>query len=251
MIGLLKMFGKGILYVIGFPFFVVALVLFGAVGVFLFIFQLIKSIFYFFTGRKFFPELPEDKELRLLKEKAANKAEEDSEEESPVSETPSPAQPVNYQNPTPTPRPVYAETPVTRDPIQREETPEQGSIEKAVFYDLRDESPVQHYEPEEEEIEEEDESILEEDDEDVEDDDFDDVLESKEEEEETPIQRQETIQEEEVLVREETIETSAPKEEDDIDDEDLEEYVPKGSSYYDEDEDEDTGSGVSIDYDVR
>ena len=39
--------------------------------------------------------------------------------------------------------------------------------------------------------------------------------------------------------------------EEEIIDEDLEEYVPKGSSYYDEDEEEDTGSGVSIDYDVR
>ena len=247
MIGLLKMFGKGILYVIGFPFFVLALLLFGVVGIFLFIFQLVKSIFYFFTGRKFFPELPEDKELRLLKEKAAAKAEE-GEEESPISEAPNPAQPVNHQEPTPAPRPVYTETPVTREPLQRQEEPEQGSIEKAVFYDLRDESPVQHYEPEEEEIEEE-QPILETVNEDAEDDDFDDALEDKSEQE-VPVQRQETIQEEEVLVREETIETSAPKEEEIID-EDLEEYVPKGSSYYDEDEDEDTGSGVSIDYDVR
>ena len=248
MIGLLKMFGKGILYVIGFPFFVLALLLFGVVGIFLFIFQLVKSIFYFFTGRKFFPELPEDKELRLLKEKAAAKAEE-GEEESPISEAPNPAQPVNHQESTPSPRPVYAETPVTREPLQRQEEPKQGSIEKAVFYDLRDESPVQHYEPEEDEIEDEEEPILETVNEDSDGDDFDDALEDKSEQE-VPVQRQETIQEEEVLVREETIETSAPKEEEIID-EDLEEYVPKGSSYYDEDEDEDTGSGVSIDYDVR
>ena len=249
MIGLLKMFGKGILYVIGFPFFVLALLLFGVVGIFLFVFQLVKSIFYFFTGRKFFPELPEDKELRLLKEKAAAKAEEDNEEEAPVSEAPNPAQPVNYQNPNHDPRPVYTETPVAREPLQRQEAPEQGSIEKAVFYDLRDESPVQHYEPEEDEIEDEEEPILETVNEDAEDDNFDDALEDKSEQE-VPVQRQETIQEEEVLVMEETIETSAPKEEEIID-EDLEEYVPKGSSYYDEDEDEDTGSGVSIDYDVR
>lgn len=247
MIGLLKMFGKGILYVIGFPFFVLALLLFGVVGIFLFVFQLVKSIFYFFTGRKFFPELPEDKELRLLKEKAAAKAEE-GDEESPISEAPNPAQPVNYQNPNPAPRPVYTETPVTREPLQRQEEPEQGSIEKAVFYDLRDESPVQHYEPEEEEIEEE-QPILETVNEDEEDNDFEEEIDN-EVEQEAPVQKQETIQEEEVLVREETIETSAPKEEEIID-EDLEEYVPKGSSYYDEDEDEDTGSGVSIDYDVR
>ena len=70
MVNLLKTFAKGILYIIGLPFFLVALLLFGVVGLFLFLFQLIKSIIYFFTGQKFFPELPEDKELRLRKEAA-------------------------------------------------------------------------------------------------------------------------------------------------------------------------------------
>ena len=75
MIGLLKAFGKGILYVIGAPFFVVALVLFGAIGLLAFIFQIFKSIIFFFTGQKFFPELPEDKELRLKREAATRKDE--------------------------------------------------------------------------------------------------------------------------------------------------------------------------------
>ena len=70
MVNLLKTFAKGILYIIGLPFFLVALLLFGVVGLFLFLFQLIKSVIYFFTGQKFFPELPEDKELRLRKEAA-------------------------------------------------------------------------------------------------------------------------------------------------------------------------------------
>ena len=80
MIGLLKAFGKGILYVIGAPFFVVALVLFGAIGLLAFIFQIFKSIIFFFTGQKFFPELPEDKELRLKREAASRKEEEVQEE---------------------------------------------------------------------------------------------------------------------------------------------------------------------------
>ena len=37
-------------------------------GLLAFLFQLIKSIIFFFTGQKFFPELPEDKELRLMRE---------------------------------------------------------------------------------------------------------------------------------------------------------------------------------------
>ena len=68
MVDLLKAFGRGILYVILCPFFLVVLALFAVIGLLAFIFQLFKSIFYFFTGQKFFPELPEDKELRLRRE---------------------------------------------------------------------------------------------------------------------------------------------------------------------------------------
>ena len=68
MVDLLKAFGRGILYILCFPFFLVTLAIFAVIGLLAFIFQLIKSIFYFFTGQKFFPELPEDKELRLMKE---------------------------------------------------------------------------------------------------------------------------------------------------------------------------------------
>ena len=68
MVDLLKAFGRGILYVILCPFFLVVLALFAVIGLLAFIFQLFKSVFYFFTGQKFFPELPEDKELRLKRE---------------------------------------------------------------------------------------------------------------------------------------------------------------------------------------
>lgn len=68
MVDLLKAFGRGIIYVLCFPFFVVALAIFAVIGLLAFLFQLIKSIIFFFTGQKFFPELPEDKELRLLQE---------------------------------------------------------------------------------------------------------------------------------------------------------------------------------------
>ena len=69
MVSLLKTFGRGILYVLGLPFFILALLIFAVIGLFAFLFQAIKSIIFFFTGQRFFPELPEDKELRLLKEK--------------------------------------------------------------------------------------------------------------------------------------------------------------------------------------
>ena len=81
MVSLLKTFGKGILYVVGLPFFLVALVLFGAVGLVAFIVQLVMSIFYFFSGRKFFPDLPEDLELRALREGPRVSDNEDEEKE--------------------------------------------------------------------------------------------------------------------------------------------------------------------------
>ena len=68
MVDLLKAFGRGILYILCFPFFLVALAIFAVIGLLAFLFQLIKSIIFFFTGQKFFPELPEDKELRLMRE---------------------------------------------------------------------------------------------------------------------------------------------------------------------------------------
>lgn len=252
MISLLKMFGKGILYVIGFPFFVAVLLLFGVIGIFLFLFQLIKSIFYFFTGRKFFPELPEDKELRLLKEKAAA-----ANGQSPISEAP-----VEQQvNPTPviTPMPAVEEPVVAPAPAAapfQEENSHKKNIEKAIFVDMGEDCPIKPFgdydyvegaEDEEIEAELEEESILE------------DMT-----EEESPVEQEEILPEPEpapqpasqpepipvevVPMKEATIETAV--ESNMPSDEVLEEYVPDGSAYFDEDEEEDTNSGVSIDYDL-
>ena len=252
MISLLKMFGKGILYVIGFPFFVAVLLLFGVIGIFLFLFQLIKSIFYFFTGRKFFPELPEDKELRLLKEKAAA-----ANGQSPISEAPGEQQ----VNPTPviTPMPAVEEPVVAPAPAAAplpEENSHKKNIEKAIFVDMGEDCPIKPFgdydyvegaEDEEIEAELEEESILE------------DMV-----EEESPAEQEEILPEPEpapqpapqpepipvevVPMKEATIETAV--ESNMPSDEVLEEYVPDGSAYFDEDEEEDTNSGVSIDYDL-
>ena len=245
MIGLLKMFGKGILYVIGFPFFVLALLIFGAIGIFLFLFQLIKSIIYFFTGRKFFPELPEDKELRLMRERAMGGNSTVTDEEAPAQQVePAPSfvpfieEPAVNPNPTPLPQ----------------ENAHQRNVERAVFPGMGDEysaKPFGDYdyvEGSEEQAEMEEESILQE------------IA-----EEEIPLDREEYIPEpepepepdpipeptpvEDMPIEEQTIETAVERK--DLVDEELEEYVPAGSTYYDDEGEEDTSSGVSIDYDVR
>ena len=150
MIGLLKAFGKGILYVIGAPFFVAALILFGAIGLLAFIFQIFKSIIFFFTGQKFFPELPEDKELRLKREAASRK-------EEPVQDnTSADFSNIIFEEEIPVPEEKPA-------PVFLERTEPEPTIEETVFNDtssLEDlieekeelsEKPIKEEEPVEEE----------------------------------------------------------------------------------------------------
>ena len=135
MVDLLKAFGRGILYILCFPFFLVALAIFAVIGLLAFIFQLIKSIFYFFTGQKFFPELPEDKELRLMKEA----------EEAKNNPQPQPQPQVNNQSQSGL---LYEET-YDEDDFLEEPTPEtplprqQTTIEEVVF----EEEPVPEVAP--------------------------------------------------------------------------------------------------------
>ena len=153
MISLLKTFGKGLLYVIGAPFFIVALVIFGAIGLLAFIFQIIKSIIYFFTGQKFFPELPEDKKLRLMRE-AANQQNEQ----------------INQENNESIISPIYQEVEKEPEPIFIQRAPVAPTIEQAAFEDtssledMVEDDPLPEPEPEEEvqeEIEEENHTVLE------------------------------------------------------------------------------------------
>ena len=224
MVNLLKTFLKGILYIIGFPFFIVALLIFGVIGIFLFIFHLFKSIIYFFTGQKFFPELPEDKELRLRQEAAYAAANpqpvidqdpvvQENEDNVPpmiervaFSEEPAYEKPI-YQEPKY--RPLYEE-PSFNEPVQEESLPNEEP-EVNVEPEPVEETPV-------EELEESDTDVLNE------------------------LTRDEP---------EESIDTSS-NEEEQVDEEPLEEYVPKGSTYIDDIEEDDTDKGgVDIDYDVR
>ena len=222
MVSLLKTFGKGVLYVIGLPFFILALLLFAIYGLGAFLFQALKSVIYFFTGQRFFPELAEDKELRLLKEGASmnsnpsptmeeSKPEEDNiifgYEEAPVEE---------QQEPQP----------------EVEEKPVFNNIEEACFND----APKIEEETTTPETEKEDEvnDIL------------NNVLNTANDEpvEETPIQ--EEIKQETVL------ETSEPKQDEDDLVEELETYVPRSSNYSaSDDDDDDTDLGVDIDYDYK
>ena len=228
MVNLLKTFGKGILYIIGFPFFIVALLIFGVIGIFLFIFHLFKSIIYFFTGQKFFPELPEDKELRLKQEAAYAAA---HPEETIIDQDPS----VQENSKTPMIEQVaFSEEPEFEKPIYQE--PKYRPLyEEPTYNEPKVEETVPEQEPEtnlEPEVEEEAASL-----------------------EEATFEQEE--KEEDVLSQltrdepEQSIDTSIEQPEE-PEDEPLEEYVPKGSTYLDDIEEDDASTGgVDIDYDVR
>jgi len=213
MIGLLKAFGKGLLYVIGFPFFLLALAIFAVIGLFLFIYQIIRSIIYFFTGQKFFPELEEDKELRLRKE-AAERSNEIID------------QPVENHQEIITP--LIEERPLVSEPEENSfET-----VEAACFNSAPSTQEEVEEEPEEEVLV----SL---------------ARQERIEQVEDELVEEEIIAEENSFeeMQEETLKT-AEEEEIIIAEEELEEYIPKGSSITSDFDEEDTGNGVDIDYDL-
>ena len=218
MVNLLKTFGKGILYIIGFPFFIVALLIFGVIGIFLFIFHLFKSIIFFFTGQKFFPELPEDKELRLKQEAAYAAA---HPEETIIDQDPS-----LQENNDPVPPPMieqvaFSEEPEYEKPIYQE--PKYRPLyEEPTYNEPKVEEPVQEQQPEP-------------------------SIESEVQEEAAELEEARTRDE-----PEQSIDTSLGEKPEEPEDEELEQYVPKGSTYLDDIEEDDASTGgVDIDYDVR
>ena len=67
MMALLKNVGKGILYIIGLPFFLIVLGITALMGLFLLVFMFFKSIILFFTGRSLDDDLPEDIKVKEIK----------------------------------------------------------------------------------------------------------------------------------------------------------------------------------------
>lgn len=67
MMALLKNVGKGILYIIGLPFFLIVLAGTAVFGLFLLVFMFFKSIVLFFTGRSLDDDLPEDIRVKEIK----------------------------------------------------------------------------------------------------------------------------------------------------------------------------------------
>lgn len=143
MMGLLKTVGKGLLYIIGLPFFLLVLAAYAIFGLFLLIFMFFKSIVFFFTGRSLDDELPEDKMARERKEgKSPSTTPVETVQEQPVSQPyTSSNETTTYQGniesaifgpyvaPTPAPAPV----PVTEEPEPEPEPVEEPVQEETIF----------------------------------------------------------------------------------------------------------------------
>jgi len=231
MVDLLKAFGRGILYVLAFPFFIIVLAIFAVIGLVAFIVQIIKSIIFFFTGQKFFPELPEDRELRLMREAEAAK------------QNPAPSPAVQPQQPS---NNLIFEEVMDDEGFEEEPTPviapikpAPTSVEEACFQDLsikeakEEPAPAPVPEPVKEE------PLFEE---------------IKEEPQPEPVQEAPTPVEE-LLPHDDTdplddFLSALEEEEEPAPQEDLETYQPRGSELsFQEDENEDTHVGVDIKYD--
>ena len=215
MVSLLKTFGKGILYVLGLPFFILALLLFGVAGLFAFLFLAFRSVIYFFTGQKFFPELPEDKELRLLRQ--GNVQPEPQEEKVPDIIMPY----HDMEEPEPSLEAMVKEP-------EQEEMPA-PTVEEACF------KPSFDMEPEQEEVIEED----------VHEETLNSLLDD--EPEEDPFETNIPMGDEEHTI----LETAEEKESEEDLVEELETYVPRSSNYADDFDEDDTDAGVDIKYDVE
>ena len=113
MMSVLKTVGKGILYILGLPFFLLALVGMGIVGIFGLIFMFFKSIILFFTGRSLDDALPEDKLAKQIKETRAAQMEQPAFANNP------------YAQPQAAPQQQYQPQPQPQ--------PQQMTIEEAVF----------------------------------------------------------------------------------------------------------------------
>lgn len=211
MIKLLKMFAKGLLYVIGFPFFVLALIIFAVIGIFLFLYQFVKSVIDFFTGRTFFPELPEDRELRLKKEALENNNYQDSSLSQNVED--------DIIMPFEEKEEIVEDSGVIKEPPMEDNT-----VEGACFV----ETPIEEAPIEETEIIDEE-------------DPFSSLLMDE------PLKREEAH--DEIEIKEEREIKTTPYEVNN-EEEELEEYIPEGASYSEDIDDDDTNNGVNIDFDL-
>lgn len=125
----LKNVGKGILYIIGLPFFLIVLALTALMGIFMLIFMFFKSIILFFTGRSLDDDLPEDIKVKEIKSGGKKTTTSTDNQETPVSNNEPIVEPyvATTNNQSPIEQAVFGHQ-IYQEPVAQEET-----IEEPVF----------------------------------------------------------------------------------------------------------------------
>lgn len=142
---LLKNIGKGLLYIIIAPLFIVTVCVIGVFGIFGLIFLFFKSIYLFFTGRSLNDDLPEDKAAKEVRN-GRNPSEKPVQEEIHIQEN-IVVEPIK-EEPQPEVKPATIEEAVFGETIIEEEKP--SDIQEGLFIE----------EPKEEQIIEKEDDIL-------------------------------------------------------------------------------------------
>ena len=123
-----KTIGLGIGYFFFFPFIIVAIALYAVFGIIVFIFQFIKLIILFFTGRTLFSDLPEDTLLKAKLQPETAEAAKEEQTQAPQAQPEQPRQQESLSN-----NPMYGS----------------GYVSPIVFSDAAQESqPNRNVEPE-------------------------------------------------------------------------------------------------------
>ena len=155
MMAVLKNVGKGILYIIGLPFFLIVLVGTALMGIFLLAFMFFKSIILFFTGRSLDDDLPEDikvKEIKYGKSSPAPSPVVNAQEEPVIQPYVVPQNNTTIEEAVfghPTYEAPVREEPVVEQPVQEEPIPETPitpatPVEEPVSSIEIEEEPVQN-----------------------------------------------------------------------------------------------------------
>lgn len=144
MMAVLKNVGKGILYIIGLPFFLIVLALTALMGIFMLIFMFFKSIILFFTGRSLDDDLPEDIKVKEIKSGGKKTTTSTDNQETPVSNNEPIVEPyvASTNNQSPIEQAVFGHQ-IYQEPVSQEEQ----IVEEPVI----EEEPVATEIPQEEE----------------------------------------------------------------------------------------------------
>ena len=126
MAGFFKSFGKGLLYIVLFPLLIAAIVFYGAYGLIVFIYQFIKMIVLFFSGKTLTSDTEEDLKVKAILGNGTTEEKEEEEEEE-----------IEKVSVYPSESPVYTSTPynTTTDDKKTEEKVEEKEEEIEVKLD--------------------------------------------------------------------------------------------------------------------